>query len=76
MKNLRWLVIGVCFLATILGGTYVQGARDVLFQTSFYKALDKGVAEGEVTLPTQLMIRCKLRFPLLLPLNPTRRHRW
>jgi len=49
MKNLRWLVVAVFFLATILGGTYVQGARDVLFQTSFYNALDKGVAEGETT---------------------------
>ena len=49
MKNLRYMLIAGFPLATVLGSTYVQGARDVLFQTSFYNALDKGVAEGEIT---------------------------
>jgi len=50
MKRIRYSLIAVFFLVTILVGTHVQGAQDVLFQTSTFDALDKGVAEGEVTI--------------------------
>jgi len=50
MKRLSQLLITIFFLAIIFGGSNVQGAEDVLFQTSMINALDKGIAEGEMTI--------------------------
>ncbi len=49
MKNVRYLFVAVFLLMTILGGLHAHGEEDVLFQTSMYDALDKGVHEGEIT---------------------------
>ncbi|MBW2207469.1 MAG: acetolactate decarboxylase, partial [Deltaproteobacteria bacterium] len=50
MKRLSQLLITIFFLAIISGGSNVQGAQDVLFQRSLLNALDKGLAEGEMTI--------------------------
>ena len=50
MKRLSQLSITIFFLVIIVGGANVQGAEDVLFQTSLMNALDKGLSEGEMTI--------------------------
>ncbi len=50
MKRINVLLITIFFLTIIFGGSNVQGAEDVLFQSSMINALDKGIAEGEMTI--------------------------
>ena len=50
MKRINVLLITIFFLTIIFGGSNVQGAEDVLFQLSLLNALDKGIAEGEMTI--------------------------
>jgi acetolactate decarboxylase len=50
MKRSPSLLIAVLFLVTILSSKPACGEQDVLFQTSMLIALDKGVAEGSVTI--------------------------
>jgi len=49
MKKFRHLLVAVSFLALVFGGTQALGEQDVIFQTSTFDALDKGVAEGTIT---------------------------
>ncbi len=49
MRYFRFFAVAVLLLATILGGSHAQGEQNVLFQTSMYSLLDKGVQEGEIT---------------------------
>jgi acetolactate decarboxylase len=50
MKRHHYLLVTILFLVTILGAAQVHGKQDVLFQTSTFDALDKGVAEGDITI--------------------------